>query len=437
MAELGSGRGGCLGSRFRLLGQIIGGGAKGIVQTALDEASGRTVAVKQVQCDKACPIRFLQFKSGDGSKDFSAEGYAPEFACSSRIRSTWEGPLAFSAGTNEFGAKPFETGSLMGCSVLLRRGGGVSFAEKARNAKLGGAVGVIFINEADDAEVYSFGNDLQALPSVMITRSDGDKAVAMLQGHYGNAADAISSTWAKVQTDVGHEVLVSSRLPCHRNVVEVLEAWEEGDAAVIVMSLCRGGPAVTQAAALRRQYGSERWLAKTLLLVREMFLGLAELHMHGICHRDLKPENLLLATPICSDESHLVVADLSMASTAGRLWVPCGSLRYSAPEVFAGSYDLKRDVWSAGIITFELLCGYHPFGSMRDDELLQLLRGPSFCLLEALGLKACPPQDVCGQPLDAAVLDLLRVALQPDPEKRIASFQVLEHPALRPEALLA
>mmetsp|Transcript_96850 Transcript_96850/g.172361 ORF Transcript_96850/g.172361 Transcript_96850/m.172361 type:complete len:472 (+) Transcript_96850:101-1516(+) len=397
--------------RYRLCGEVIGGGAKGTVQTAVDLDTGQPVAVKSVQADKGLPIRFLQFLNG--KEEINAEGYVPE----QNNFSAWDGEVAFDA-SNPFGTKEFDAGTVEGRIVLLRRGG-ISFFAKVQNAVRGGAIGVIFINEEDSTEVYSFGGEKHLLPSVMITRSDGDRAIALCQ-HRQQAGTTLGRTVVQVRTDVGHEACVSRELSTHRNVVEVLDAWEEGEAAVIVMHLCRGGPAFQGNHALRQRFG-DAWLTQALKLIRQMLEGIAHLHQHGICHRDLKPENLLLTGPPENSESCLVIADFSMASRSTCLWVPCGSPKYLAPEVLTGIHSVKRDVWSAGVMAYELLFGQHPLGA-TDKEALQRLQSDD--LFDSIHLEAKRDK------FSDEVIDLLAGMLQPEPDKRLSAAEALVHPAL-------
>ncbi|KAF0906117.1 hypothetical protein E2562_009112 [Oryza meyeriana var. granulata] len=94
-------------------------------------------------------------------------------------------------------------------------------------------------------------------------------------------------------------------------------------------------------------------------------------HRRGVYHRDLKPENLLI-----DNQGDLKVSDfgLSVLRKPGQfLSTSCGSPCYVAPEVIQHkSYDgAAADVWSCGVILFELLAGYLPF---QDCSLTNLYR---------------------------------------------------------------
>ncbi|XP_044471024.1 CBL-interacting serine/threonine-protein kinase 21-like [Mangifera indica] len=92
-------------------------------------------------------------------------------------------------------------------------------------------------------------------------------------------------------------------------------------------------------------------------------------HNRGVYHRDLKPENLLL-----DRKGNLKVSDFGLSALrkpGDILTTACGSPCYVAPELIANKgYDgAAADVWSCGVILFELLAGYLPF----DDRNLMVL----------------------------------------------------------------
>jgi calcium/calmodulin-dependent protein kinase I len=88
---------------------------------------------------------------------------------------------------------------------------------------------------------------------------------------------------------------------------------------------------------------------------------------------DLKPENLLYRSK--KDDSELVLADFGIAKTVGDnevLNTMAGSFGYAAPEVMLRKGHGKPvDLWSLGVITYTLLCGYSPFRSESMNDLIE------------------------------------------------------------------
>jgi len=268
---------------------------------------------------------------------------------------------------------------------------------------MGGAAGVLLINGRDELEAYTVGDAPAPLPSLLLTQTDGDAALAAL------AATDAGCALVEVLTDVGHELRICNRLPRHQNIVEVVDSWMVGEAGVVIFEACSGGKV-----AAAQDTTTALWLAGQLLA------GLAHLHAQGVCHRDLKPDNLLLTRPWQDKQAKLVIIDFSMASTCARMKVACGSPQYIAPEVLSGCYSRECDLWSAGMIMQEWLYGKHPFRHLSDTEVLErLVQAPDPLLDKELPM----PQN--------SWHDLLRVLLAVDPASRPTAAQAMGHPCLR------
>jgi calcium/calmodulin-dependent protein kinase I len=90
--------------------------------------------------------------------------------------------------------------------------------------------------------------------------------------------------------------------------------------------------------------------------------------------KDLKPENLLYKTS--DTDSDLILADFGIAkalqSRDQALTSMAGSYGYAAPEILLqAGHSKPADIWSMGVITYTLLCGYSPFRSEDRDELIE------------------------------------------------------------------
>ncbi|ENN81644.1 hypothetical protein YQE_01961, partial [Dendroctonus ponderosae] len=112
-------------------------------------------------------------------------------------------------------------------------------------------------------------------------------------------------------------------------------------------------------------------------LIRQVLEAVDYMHEQGVVHRDLKPENLLYYSP--DKESKIMISDfgLSKMEDGGIMATACGTPGYVAPEVLAQKpYGKAIDVWSIGVISYILLCGYPPFYDENDVNLFaQILKG--------------------------------------------------------------
>lgn len=91
----------------------------------------------------------------------------------------------------------------------------------------------------------------------------------------------------------------------------------------------------------------------------------------------MKPENLLYLTP--EADSSLVLADFGIAkmldSKEAILTTMAGSLGYAAPEIMEKKGHGKPvDIWSLGVITYTLCCGYSPFRSERTEDMVEEIK---------------------------------------------------------------
>jgi calcium/calmodulin-dependent protein kinase I len=140
---------------------------------------------------------------------------------------------------------------------------------------------------------------------------------------------------------------------------------------------------------------------------------------------DLKPENLLYLTK--DPKSELVLADFGIAKmleTPGEmLTTMAGSFGYAAPEVMQKQGHGKAvDMWSLGVITYTLLCGYSPFRSENLADLVDECRSGKIIFHERYW------KDV-SKDAKAFILALLQV----DPRKRATSKDALKHVWLKGE----
>lgn len=168
-----------------------------------------------------------------------------------------------------------------------------------------------------------------------------------------------------------NEIRVLRRLD-HPNVVKLLEAYESKSSVYLVMELVTGGELFDRI--VEKGSYTEKDAAD---LIKQVLSAVAYMHSSGVVHRDLKPENLLYHSP--DEDSKIMISDfgLSKMEESGIMATACGTPGYVAPEVLAQKpYGKEVDVWSIGVISYILLCGYPPFYDENDANLFaQILKG--------------------------------------------------------------
>ncbi|XP_015435982.1 PREDICTED: calcium/calmodulin-dependent protein kinase type 1 isoform X2 [Dufourea novaeangliae] len=168
-----------------------------------------------------------------------------------------------------------------------------------------------------------------------------------------------------------NEIKVLRRL-MHPNIVQLLETFEDKHKVYLVMELVTGGELFDRI--VEKGSYTEKDASG---LIRQILEAVDYMHEQGVVHRDLKPENLLYYSP--HEDSKIMISDfgLSKMEDSGIMETACGTPGYVAPEVLAQKpYGKAVDVWSIGVISYILLCGYPPFYDENDAVLFaQILKG--------------------------------------------------------------
>ena len=150
----------------------------------------------------------------------------------------------------------------------------------------------------------------------------------------------------------------------HSNIVSIhtVEPGDDEYVAYIVMEYI-DGPSLRQLLT-RKPPDSNSAMNIALDICR----GLIAAHEQNIIHRDIKPQNILLTSDQIAKISDFGVARILEATTdyAGTI---TGTRRYMAPEQYEGSYDYRADLYSTGLILYEMFMGKFPFRGKTQDEI--------------------------------------------------------------------
>ncbi len=196
----------------------------------------------------------------------------------------------------------------------------------------------------------------------------------------------------------------------HPNIVKMVAAVEENGLHYLVMQYVAGG-------SLRDLLDREPCLPieRVLALGIELADALTRAHHLKIIHRDLKPENVLIdadGTPLLTDFG---VARMSTRTRMTQTGAVIGTYAYLSPEACMGEeLGARTDIWSFGIMLYEMLAGHRPFHAEQSTAiLLAILNNPLPDLSE---LRADTPPELVA---------LIAQMLQKDKEQRIGSARLV------------
>ncbi|XP_062097021.1 serine/threonine-protein kinase ATG1t [Humulus lupulus] len=204
----------------------------------------------------------------------------------------------------------------------------------------------------------------------------------------------------------------------HSNILRLFHIFHGKDCIFLVLEFCDGG---NLASYIHLHGRIPEQIARRFM--QQLAAGLEVMHSHHIVHRDLKPENILLS----STEGHpvLKIADFGLSRCirpGDYAETVCGSPLYMAPEVLAFQrYNEKVDMWSLGVILFELLNGFPPFNGRNSFQVLKNIKSSTCLPFSQLVLP--------GLHLDS--LDMCSKLLSLNPAHRLSFNEFCSHNFLR------
>jgi serine/threonine protein kinase len=212
-----------------------------------------------------------------------------------------------------------------------------------------------------------------------------------------------------------HLLRLELEISCQRsvdceNVVKLLDCQKTEHNFYLILEYCKGGDLGN----FLKKNGPidepicQKWMHQLVTAFKAM-------REKNIIHRDLKLQNILMTEP--STQAVLKIADFGMSrfvdqDELAKSWL--GSPLYMAPEMFkvVDGYDSKADIWSLGVVFYEMLTGEPPIAARRKEDIPQA----------QLNLRPIPHH------LSTTCQDLLSKMLEHDPKKRISFEDLFEHP---------
>jgi serine/threonine protein kinase/Tol biopolymer transport system component len=155
----------------------------------------------------------------------------------------------------------------------------------------------------------------------------------------------------------------------HPNICTIHEVGETDDGRLFLAMPCYDGQTLRQKLAAGRLSIDE-----ATDVAAQIARGLAKAHKSGIVHRDIKPANLIV-----TDDGVVKILDFGLAKLAGaaaitRTGSSIGTPAYMSPEqARGGEVDPRTDLWSLGVVLYEMVAGKKPFGGEQEQAILYAL----------------------------------------------------------------
>ncbi|XP_039052929.1 serine/threonine/tyrosine-protein kinase HT1-like [Hibiscus syriacus] len=212
----------------------------------------------------------------------------------------------------------------------------------------------------------------------------------------------------RLEKQFNREVNLLSRLH-HQNVIKFIAACRKPPVYCVITEYLSEG---SLRAYLHKLDDKSLPLKKLLVIALEIACGMEYIHSQGVIHRDLKPENILI-----DQEFHMKIADFGIAceeAYCDLLADDPGTYRWMAPEMIKKkSYGRKVDVYSFGLILWEMIAGTIPYEDMNPMQAAFAVVNKN---LRPVIPKDCPP----------SMRALIEQCWSLNPEKRPEFWQIVK-----------
>lgn len=217
----------------------------------------------------------------------------------------------------------------------------------------------------------------------------------------------VQVTKAKLEHQLRREIEIQAHLR-HPNILKLYGYFHDSTRVYLILEYAKMGELYKLLQSQPEKRFPEKRSAE---IIKELSDALIYLHSKGVIHRDIKPENILLGP-----KGEVKIADFgwSVHSPNSRRGTICGTLDYLPPEMVKNQqHDYTVDLWSSGVLCFELIAGKAPFEARTYEVTYHNIINAIYSFPSFVSEEAC---------------DLIRKLLVPEPSKRLPLKQVLQHP---------
>ena len=209
-----------------------------------------------------------------------------------------------------------------------------------------------------------------------------------------------------------NEINIHSKLS-HENIIKLYNVHEDKENINIIMEYAENGNLFELIS--KEKNGLKESVAFSYFI--QVVNAVYYLHNNNIIHRDIKPENILIGK-----DNKVKLCDFGWAKelTLENRSTFCGTVEYMAPEIVGSeNYDYSVDIWSLGILLYELLYGHSPFKASSTKNIILNIKTHELSL------------DDKNKKISSSCKDLITKLLNSNPQKRLKIKDILEHPFVK------
>ena len=209
-----------------------------------------------------------------------------------------------------------------------------------------------------------------------------------------------------------NEINIHSKL-AHENIIKLYNVHEDNENINIIMEYAEKGNLFQLISKEKTGLDESKAFDYFIQVVNAVYY----LHINNIIHRDIKPENILIGS-----DNKIKLCDFGWAKelTLENRSTFCGTIEYMAPEIVGSeNYDYSVDIWSLGILLYELLYGHSPFKANNTKNVILNIKTHELTY------------DDNNKKISNSCKDLIQKLLDGNPQKRLKIKDILEHPFVK------
>ena len=209
-----------------------------------------------------------------------------------------------------------------------------------------------------------------------------------------------------------NEINLHSKL-AHENIIKLYNVHEDKENINIIMEYAEKGNLYELISKEKNGLTESKAFDYFIQVVNAVYY----LHNNNIIHRDIKPENILIG-----NDNKIKLCDFGWAKelTLENRSTFCGTVEYMAPEIVGSeNYDYSVDIWSLGILLYELLYGHSPFKASNTKNVILNIKTHELTY------------DDKNKQISKSCKDLIQKLLDSNPQKRLKIKDILEHPFVK------